>query len=251
MTTPAYNYVTPNVLASGKAWADLLAGGLTARVEALITSNTANSAAPTVAPTATATGGGATGGSLAAGTYYIVITETDGVGETTVSPESLQLTVSATNIPRVTFPTLKSGNTARNIYLTAANGASGTETLYATGITAATYDLAAAAPTTGAVSPPTANSTGLFDGDLSRIRAGEAGNLQYEYQTAATAIDNFTSGKPVLVTDTLRLLGDVAMALKTMLAAIEESAVHIAANPGSMTIKMNPIGQDYTVRTWP
>src|SRR5947208_14421712 len=106
-------YTSPNIIASTATFAQFQAMGASGQLELMITKQIAT-LAPTVAATATATGGGATGGALAAGTYYFVVTETNGKGETTIGPESAQLTVSATNIPRVTFQTLKTGNTARN-----------------------------------------------------------------------------------------------------------------------------------------
>src|SRR5947209_6026650 len=115
-------YTSPNVIASGTTFAQFQAGGVSGHLERLIAAQAAT-LAPTAAPTAT--GGGSIGGLLAAGTYYLVFTESNGFGETTKSPESAQLTVGATNIPRVTFPSLKTGNLARRLYLGARNGPTG------------------------------------------------------------------------------------------------------------------------------
>jgi len=85
---------------------------------------------PTGNITASVTGGGATGGSLQAGAYRVKVGYTSPNG-TAMSPvESAQFTVSATNIPRITFPAAPAGATGVSIYLTAAAGGSGTETLY-------------------------------------------------------------------------------------------------------------------------
>src|SRR4051812_13890347 len=137
-------YTSPSITASGVNWSGLKSKGFSGHLDALQAAQpqpgTPNSA-PTVAATATATGGGATGGLLAAGTYFFIVSETNGYGETTLGPESAQLTVASTNIPRVTFQTLKSGNTARNLYVGALGGVTGGPyTLYARGITAGTYD---------------------------------------------------------------------------------------------------------------
>ena len=51
-----------------------------------------------------------------------MFTESNGFGETTKSPEGTQLTVGATNQPQFTFPSLKTGNTSRNLYLGAVGG---------------------------------------------------------------------------------------------------------------------------------
>src|SRR5438105_3705874 len=101
-------YTSPNIAASGTTWPQLLGGGLAGQLERLIAAQV-GTADPTAAPTAAATGGGPTGGLLAAGTYYFVHTESNGIGETKISPEGSQLTVGATNIPRFTFPALKTG----------------------------------------------------------------------------------------------------------------------------------------------
>lgn len=113
---------------------------------------------PVTAPTINVTGGGSVGGSLQAGAYYAKYTWTNTAGETLASPESLVFTVSAGNIPRVTFPSLPTGATGYNLYLTQAAGASGTGTLYATGLTLTTYDISAAT-VTGHQPPPTVNTT--------------------------------------------------------------------------------------------
>ena len=113
---------------------------------------------PVTTPTVNPTGGGSVGGSLQAGTYYLKYTFINTAGETPASPESLQFTVSTGNIPTVTLPALPSGATGTNLYITAASGASGTETLYATGIVTTTYNLSAAT-TTSQPQPPTVNTT--------------------------------------------------------------------------------------------
>jgi hypothetical protein len=105
-----------------------------------------------VAPPVTNT----TSGNLAAATYYLRHTELNGFGETTVGPESSSFTVAAGNIPQVTFPALQAGNVARNLYLTPAGGSSGSELLYADGITTGTYNLAYAAPFAGVAAPTVA-----------------------------------------------------------------------------------------------
>src|SRR5579872_402698 len=208
-------YTSPNLTPSGTSFAQFQAGGVSGHLERLIAAQAAT-VAPTAAPTATATGGGSTGGALAAGTYYLVFTETNGIGETTVSPESTQLSVAAGNQPLVTFPTLKTGNTARNLYITAPGGASGTEVLYATGITAGTYNLAAAGPTNSyAVNPPTANTTGLsyntsagltMNTPLQLLRAAKNGNLEDAFRFLRQVVADFNHGEPTALVGTLTKL---------------------------------------------
>jgi hypothetical protein len=99
---------------------------------------------PTVTPTVNVTGGGASGGSLQPGAYYLKYTFVNANGQSNVSPESAQFTVASGNIPQVTLPVLPAGATSISIFITAAGGASGTETRYATGVTGTTYNLATA-----------------------------------------------------------------------------------------------------------
>jgi len=148
--------------------ADLLAGRLTLkstpRPLLYDASGDAQVANPTTQATATATGGGASGGALPAGTYYIAYTWVNSWGETTIgTSRSAQLTVGATNIPRVTIPALPTNATSANIYVTDTGGASGTEKLYKTGVTTTTTDLALATYDGGAYAaaddPPTSNTT--------------------------------------------------------------------------------------------
>ncbi len=146
-------YISPSITPSGTTFAQFQMGGASRQLENLIAANLNGTAAPSSAPIVSVSG---SGGLLVSGTYYLKITETNGIGETTASPESTQFTVTAGQVPTVTFPALQAGNTARNVYLTPAGGASGKEVLYATGITASTYNLTYAAPSNSyAVAPPT------------------------------------------------------------------------------------------------
>jgi hypothetical protein len=118
---------------------------------------------PTVHMTVSPSGGGSSSGNLAAGTYYAAYSWVDALSglETTVgSSESAQFTVVSGHIPQVTLtaPAAPLLISSYNVYLTAANGASGTEVLYANvawtaGSTSQTYNLSAA--NTGSATPPT------------------------------------------------------------------------------------------------
>ena len=246
----------PSITASGKTFGQFQVGGLSGQIEGLIAAAAAT-LAPTVAHTWTATGGGASGGSLAAGTYYSVVTESNGFGETTAGPESSQISVSATNIPRITFQTLKTGNVSRNVYIGAANGSSGGPyTLYATGITASTYDLSAAAPSNSfAVAPPTVNTTGLTSSNsvkpLELVRAGEHGNLQDAYRYLSEACTNFNRGNPVTFNGLLAKLRHAHAVFAILATACAEIGTLIDANPGTLGTSATPIGGRRTVRTWP
>jgi hypothetical protein len=100
-------------------------------------------------PTVNPTGGGASGGSLAAGTYSLVATETNGDGEQMQS-YSVDFTSASGNIPRVTFGAFNPGGTSRAIYVKAPG--SGGYQRYASAIITPTYDMAIAAP--AGPSPP-------------------------------------------------------------------------------------------------
>ena len=100
---------------------------------------------PTAAATVSANGGGTSGGLLPAGTYYAYYTWVDAVSgiETDVGKSvSVQFTCVSGYKPIVTIPSFPTwGAGTANIYLTATNGAAGTETLFATGVTGTTYTL--------------------------------------------------------------------------------------------------------------
>ncbi len=128
------------------------------------------------APSNAATGSAAsTGGLLPAGAYYFCYTYTTPNGETTIGTSEVgsAVTVSAGNVLTVTFnDTLDTfGSVARNLYLSAAGGASLSETLYATGITGSTYVCKSAAwfnqlaPTgaAGARAIPGTNSAVIYE----------------------------------------------------------------------------------------
>lgn len=120
------------------------------------TGNYVSVANPTSAPSVNPTGGGSTGGLLAAGTYKACYTYTDGTNETKRSPFSAAFVVAAGNQPKLTLPTFPSNVTKYNVYVTNNAGDVGSEELYASNQTAATYTLAVAEP--GGVAPPDSNS---------------------------------------------------------------------------------------------
>jgi Bacterial Ig-like domain len=120
-----------------------------------------DSTSPTVAATVVA--GSASTGTLPAGNYYAYYTWVDGLShiESDVgTSQSAQFTVTgasgSANIPVVTIPAFPSwGVGTANIYLTPANGAPGTETLFTSGITGTTVSLNAA--TWSSTPPPKFN----------------------------------------------------------------------------------------------
>lgn len=255
------SYVKPTLVASGTTFAQFQSGGVSGHLEKLIAAQVAT-IAPTVAATATATGGGASGGLLAAGTYYFVVTETDGFGETTIGPESAQLTVAAANIPRVTFQSLKTGNIARNLYFSALNSAAGGPyTLYASNITAGTFDCSFVQPTNSyAMKPPTINTTGLSYTDsnghgqslaLQFIRLGEKGHLQDVYVFLRGVITDFNRGDPASFNGVLTKLRHAGGAFAALAVLCAEMGTLIDANAGTLGRSVDQIGNAKTKRSWP
>jgi hypothetical protein len=254
-------YAAPSITASGTTLAQLQAGGASGHLELLIAAQAAT-VAPTAAATATATGGGSSGGLLAAGTYYFVVTETNGIGETTAGPVSAQLTVAAGDIPTVTFQTLKSGNTARNLYFGVVGGtSSGPFYLYASGITAGTKNCAVAVPANSyAVTPPSVNTTGLTftnsmgNGDcktLELIRSAKDGNLEDAYRYYGRVIRAFVEGDPVKFSSTIEKLRHAHTAFLMLATLCNEAGTLIDANAGTIIGAFTPIGTPELERTWP
>jgi hypothetical protein len=205
-----------------------------------------------------------TAGSLAATSYYLNFTETNGFGETTASTESSQFTVSAGNIPRLTFPALQTGNTARNVYLT--SGASGTETLYATGVSSLTFDLVNAVPASGSggtwssQSAPTANSTGLTYTDannnvhnkvLEYLRLFKDMRGDRVFLDVSELLRQWNRGEPIGAMAITEKLHHAHVTFAMLGQACTEIGTLIDANPGTFKIVSTGIGNSRTVRGWP
>jgi hypothetical protein len=247
-------YSSPSITASGLTWAQLQAGGASGHLEALITAQAAT-AAPTSAPTLATSG---SSGTLTATTYYVVVTETNGIGETTASPVSSGLPISGTQGIQVTFPSLKSGNTARNTYVGTASG--GPFTLQATGTTASTVVINSLKTNSYAVNPPTSNSTGLTFTNangvvdcktLELIRAGKDGNLEDLYRYYAKVIRSFIKGDATKFPGTIEKLRHAHTAFLMLATMCAEAGALIDANPGTIGTTFLPIGIPQTTRTWP
>lgn len=250
-------YTSPSITPSGATFAQFQAGGGSGQLERLIAANLSGTAVPT-APTAAATGGGTTGGSLPAGTWYVKVTETNGIGETTASTE-INFTSAAGNIPQITFAALQTGNTARNVYV---GSATGKETLYATGITASTYNLSAVPPANSyAVPVPTSNTTGLTSVNaatgvvgnqkLVGLRACEKGRLQGIWNNLEQVIDQFNRSEPVAFNQLTSKLRDAHTVFAMLSQLCSEMGTLIDANPGHFTNIRSGIGNTRPVRQWP
>ncbi len=254
-------YLSPSITASSATFSQLQAGGFTAVLEKSITANKTARSTPTTPATVSAAGVSTSGGSLAAGGYLINFTETNGIGETAASTESAAMTVATAGIPLITFPTIQTGNTARNLYATAANGATGTEVLYATGITTATYAMTAVAPSNSyAVIPPSVNTTGYTytDGNnivhnhaLSYIRSFERGNAQMLYNDLSKIVNDYLRGDPIPYGAVLSKFRHCATAFATLSKSCDEVGVLLDANPGSLSTTATGTGGRIGQRTFP
>lgn len=254
------SYQAPAPVASGTTFAQFQSGGASGHLELLITAQAAT-VAPTSGATATAAGGGSTGGLLAAGTYFFVFTESNGFGETTKSPEGSQLTVSPGNQPQFTFPSLKTGNKSRNLYLGAVGGITGGPyTLYASGITTTTFTAAVAVPANSyAVAPPTVNTTGLTSTSagvvqnktLELLRSCRDGNLEDVYRFLRTVIDDFNRGNPSAFPSVMMKLRHAHAVFAMLDTLCSEMGALIDANPGTLGRSIDAIGNTKTKRTWP
>jgi hypothetical protein len=242
-------YISPSITASGTTFAQFQAGGASRHLESLIAANLNGTQAPSSAPTVSVSG---TGGLLAAGTYRLVITETNGIGETTASPESAPFTVTSGQIPTVTFPTLQAGNSARNLYLTPAGGASGSEVLYAAGITAGTYSLSSAAPSNSSVvAPPIINNTGLTSTKLQFLRYAKTGQLQKVWNFFHELVSAFNRGEPASYQSLMAKLHDIHAVFAILSQVCAESGALVDANPGHLVNVTTGIGGTKAQRTWP
>jgi hypothetical protein len=254
-------YLGPSIPTSGTTFTQFLQGGPTAVLENCITNIKAVTSAPVSAPTVSATGISTTTGALAAGGYFVKFTEVNGVGETTASPESAVMTVSAGNIPKVTFPALQSGNLGRNVYVTAANGATATEVLYTTGVTLLSCALATAAPTnSSAVAPPTVNTTGLTYTDansnvrnkvIELLRLFEDGRGDRVYLDLSQLFGQWSRGEPVTFMGTTEKIRHAHTVFATLAQVCQDIGTLVDSNPGTLGTTSTGIGGRKGNRTWP
>jgi hypothetical protein len=243
--------VSPNLNPSGATFAQLQNGGLQGILKLLIAANP-STANPTTPVTASATGGGTTGGLLPAGVYFASYTWNDGAGETTVGTSQLAspVTITAGEIPQFTIPAVPTGAAFANLYLTAAGGASGTETLYATGLTATTFNASFAAGTDPGISPPATNTTGAL-AVAKYINAPAAGPHLLQFWNRLTIlVSNWISGVGVDFQSTRRDIAHLNYTLAVWTQATKEIGVLIAANHGTLTNVATQV-QNRVVRTFP
>jgi hypothetical protein len=143
----------------------------TVTVDSSVALGTSPPQTPTTVPSI-ALGTGTTVTSLPSGVYQFRYTYVDSGGKEsspTVNIGSGSV-VNGTSKPRVTFPALPSGVSSISLYLSAAGGVAGTETLYASGITTTTTDLISGSWTNGTLSQ--AASAALPNATAVKVNAG-------------------------------------------------------------------------------
>ncbi len=230
------NYVAPFITASGAAFADLVSGGIAGIVAKLVTANAAF-ADPASQATVNVTGGGASGGLLPAGAYFVAYTYGDASGESKVgTSRSATFTVGATNIPTVTFnDTAPTGAVFRNVYLTLAGGASGSETLYITRVPVgtATVNLPYAGPTYAGTVIPATNTTGAAH-IIGRINAGFAQKMDLSWVRLSDLVRTYVEGDAVDFQGHEMLLSHFDYLCAFYKQLMKEVMTLVAANPGSL-----------------
>lgn len=227
-------YKTPNVRASTLAWADLKAGGLNAILDGLVAANTALTA-PSSQATVSTTAGAAT--SLAAGVYYASYTFSNTLGETTVGTgrsNSFTIILDDTDDkPRITVPSLPTGASGINIYLTAAGGAAGSEKLYATGVTTTTYNATSATWLDSAKGIPSSNTTAMSN-ILEQISMMKTRRWDQVMRRINSNINNFISGQPIDMAEARAMISRDAALIKALSTALDEIGTLVEANPGTV-----------------
>ncbi len=215
---------------------------------------------PTSSPSTTVTlSAGGTSNTLTSGTYYWVITETNGWGETTANPVSASQAVTTGQSLLVTFPSLQSKNIARNVYLGTASA--GPFSLYATGVTASSFACTSAAPSNSyAVAPPTLNTTGLSYTDpngnvinypYSLIRSAKDGNLEDVYRAIRNLARQFLQGEPVTFPGAVQKFRHYSAAIAVFNQLCTEIGTLLDANAGTLGLTSTGIGGEKQHRTWP
>lgn len=228
---------------SGTTFAQLIAGGPKVLLDNLVAANPAL-ANPTVAATM---GSSVAAGGLAAGTYYARYSWLDVLGETLApaASECTQFTSTGTSqLWTATIPALPTGAVSANIYVTPANGAAGTETLYGSGITTTTFALSYTPPADmPTASLPVVNSTGgtaNYEAIYSLV-PGMTG--ERTFYTLYNQVSNYLSAYPIERHDVIRQarLRTGVMAYWFQVYKEIESLI-IANMPTSITQTTSPIG---------
>jgi hypothetical protein len=249
------SYPSPTIPASGITFAGAQKAGPTGHLELLIAGLLTAITDPPTAPTLAASG---TGNTLPAATYYVVQTETNGIGETRPSPVSTGQAVTLGQLLTITPHAFQSGSTACNLYVGTA--AVGPFTLAVSGHSVSAVNITAPLPSNSyAVNPPAYNSTGLLaippGGNLNykmaALRAVEKGRIQDVYANLKALYGKFMGGDPVNFADAVHDLRRAHTTFAALAVLCAELGTLIDANPGTIANVATPIGGMKAVRTWP
>jgi len=188
------------------------------------------------APVQSAPSTSTSGGTLAAATYYYVVTALNAYGETTISNEKSQVTTGSTSKNTISWAAV-TGATAYRIYRGTSAGAE--NVYYQVGAVTSYVDTGAAA-TSG--SPPTVNTSGSWEN--AQIAASEITGLATSATTNASNISSGTLGAARLPAFT----GDVTTSAGSSATTIAAAAVTLAkmANLAANSIIGNNTGSAAT-----
>jgi hypothetical protein len=243
-----FTAVAPAITTSGTTWAQLKTGGVELLLNNLVTANPAL-ANPTVQ--ATAASSVATGG-LTAGTYYVSYSFVDAYGETLTGGESAQFTASGlTQLWTVTLPALPTYAKQINLYVTNANGASGTETLYATGITTTTFAMLPAQPTDQSTeSAPSVNDTGAASHIYRLYALCTRSSTELIHERLVEDVSNLLSGYPIQLREVFRGPNSWWGIMATWTQVLKEVHTLVVANYPNATLSTGVTGIGFPVRGW-
>jgi len=172
------------------------------------------------------------------------------VGRTLTKEVTSSFTTSSGNIPRVTLPTFPPGVTMARIYLTAASGATGTETFYGIS-TATTFDLAVATWANALKGFPATNSTAL-SAISPYVMKGRRGRMQDLYTAFVQELHAYLSGSPIEQNSALDKLEQYDAAFTAVAQAVHDTVKLCFANTGTITTTASTYHSSPTVvRTFP
>jgi hypothetical protein len=247
-------YTSPTITTSGATFANLQSDGLSGVLELLITAQAAT-AAPSGAVTLSETG---SGGTLPTATYYVVSTETNGIGETTAGPQASQAITFGQKLV-ITPPALQTGNTARNYFIGTTSG--GPYSMASTGQTASATTISATLPANSyAVKPPTINSTGFTYTDalgnvvnvpLVLLRGAKDGNLEDTYRYASNVTRKFLQGEPSTFSGVMMKFRHAHTVIASLNQLMTDVGTLLDANAGTMHSENVGPGLQVPYRSWP
>jgi hypothetical protein len=249
-------YTNPSIAASGITFAQALASGFAGHLLKLMAAQ-ANTGNPSAAPAISQTG---SAGTLPAGTYYAVVAETNGIGETAASAVSAGQAISGTQELLITPAAFQAGNVACNIYV--GTSASGPFTLVAEGQPHAAFTLASLPTSTWSTAKaPTTNNTALTAVNAAGVtvnrkydrlkRIQQAGDANQVVGDLAQLYRNFGAGTPIPYGEARQKLTDAHVVFVHLTTVCAELGALLDANPGHFSSVATGIGGTQTQRQFP